>query len=343
MKERAGLALGRSSIPMRCEEDYQAGLGLGDNAEAIVRSRLVYTAYALVKFIDSRDSELRFRNFRIRQISSRGDIEDALALFPGARINGTDWLYERAYQDSEVAKSAYGFGRIPGDVEDTLLLLRLYRPGDIIFTRHSIREPSGALSIQFPQRIATEITTTSFFRFSQTECDDWDDFKSELTASQSWESRWFKIARRFFLYGGAKEFNPEWGDVDRVVDYMIALEAMLVPERGYGIGQRLRKRAVTLLGLRDDAGKDAERFLGAFYEVRSTLVHGSPLAVRHEKALKQMRQFELLVRRVVVAALRQIPPDEDSRKKQLAGLYDVPLKALVQEAARLLKEIEERL
>lgn len=298
----------------------------------------MYTAYALVKFIDSNDSELRFQDFRLRQISSRGDIQDTTTLFPGSRIYGTEWLYERTYQDSEVGTGVAGFGRIPGDLEDTLLLLRLFRPGDIVFTKHSIREPSGQLSIQFPQRIAADITTTSFFRFSQTECDSWDAFKSELTASQSWLSQWFAIARRFFLYGGAKEFNPDWGEVDRIVDYMIALEATLVPEHGFGIGQRLRNRAVSLLGLRDSVAKDASRVLRDFYNVRSTLVHGSPLGDRLRKTLQQMSEFELLVRRILVAALRQIPPDEDSRKQRLVGWYDVPLTALVDEMLRLLKQ-----
>jgi hypothetical protein len=299
----------------------------------------VYTAYALVKFIDSGDSELRFRDFRIRRLSSKGEIEDASRLFPGARIYGTEWLYERVYQDSEVEKGAYGFGRIPGDVEDTLLLLRLFRPGDVIFTKHSIREPSGEISVQYPQRISAEITTTSFFKFGQAECDEWDKFKSELMAGQSWQSAWFAIARRFFLYGGAKEFNVAWRDVDRVVDYMVALEATLVPERGFGIGQRLRKRAASLLALKGGPGKRVERVLADFYGIRSTLVHGSPVAGRDEKILAQMGQFELVVREILVAALRRLPPDEDSRKLVLAGWYDVPLTVLLREMRRLLKEI----
>jgi len=298
----------------------------------------VYSAYALVKFIHSNDSELRFRDFRLRQLSSVGDIHDTMTLFPGVRIYGTEWLYERTYQDSEVGRGAVGFGRIPGDLEDTLFLLRLFRPGDILFTRHSIRDPSGHLSTQFPQRIGADIATTSFYSFSQPECDSWDSFKSELIASQSWASQWFETARRFFLYGGAKEFNREWNEVDRVVDYMIALEATLVPEHGFGIGQRLRKRAISLLELRDDAARIVNRVLRDFYAVRSTLVHGSALGDKHRDTLEQMNQFEVLVRQILVAALRRIPPDEDSRKQCLAGWYEVPLTALVTEMLRLLKQ-----
>jgi len=261
-----------------------------------------------------------------------------MTLFPGVRIYGTEWLYERTYQDSEVGRGAVGFGRIPGDLEDTLLLLRLFRPGDILFTRHSIRDPSGQVSIQYPQRIGADITTTSFYSFSQAECDSWDSFRSDLIASQSWLSQWFATARRFFLYGGAKEFNCDWNEVDRVVDYMIALEATLVPEQGFGIGQRLRRRAIALLGLQGDAARTANRVLRDFYAVRSTLVHGSALGDEHRNTLQHMNQFELLVREILVAALRQIPPDEDSRKQRLAGWYEVPLTALVSEMLRLLKQ-----
>jgi Apea-like HEPN len=299
----------------------------------------MYTSYALVKFIDSRDSELSFRDFRIRQLSSVGDREDVRALFPGAPIYGTEWLYERTYDDSEVRRGAYGFGRIPGDLEDTLLLLRLFKPGNIVFIKHSIRDPTGALSIQFPQRIAGDMATTSFYKFSQAECDPWETFKSELFTTPSWTSRWFTTACRVFLYGGAKEFNPEWDEVDRIVDYMIALEATLVPEHGFGIGQRLRRRAVSLLGLRGDAANGANRVLRDLYEVRSTLVHGASLNDRHKKALQQMDLFESLIRQILTAGLRQIPPDENRRTQRLVDWYDVPLMALMSELFRLIKAI----
>lgn len=320
------------------EDGLWLNLALGDSLTSNYRTGHVYTAYALVKFIHSNDSDLRFRDFRLRQLSSRGDISDAMVLFPGVRIHGTEWLYERIYQDSEVARGVVGFGRIPGDIEDTLFLLRLFRPGDVIFTRHSIRDAAGQLSFQFPQRIAADISTTSFYTLGQAECHSWDTFKSDLIASPSWPSRWFETARRFFLYGGAKEFNREWDEVDRVVDYMVALEATLVPEHGFGIGQRLRRRAISLLELRDDAARTANSVLSDFYAVRSTLVHGSTLGDRGRNALQRMPQFELLVRQVLVAALRRIPPDEDGRRQRLAGWYDVPLTALMSEMLKLLKQ-----
>jgi hypothetical protein len=52
-----------------------------------------------------------------------------------------------------------------------------------------------------------------------------------------------------------------------------------------------------------------------------------------------MPQFELLVRRMFVAALRQVPPDENSRKRSLTGRYDIPETALIDEVLRLFKEL----
>ena len=56
------------------------------------------------------------------------------------------------------------------------------------------------------------------------ECGGWDVLGQELPNCDGWNSTWFQIARRFFLSGGAKEFNLHWDIVDRIVDYMVLLK-----------------------------------------------------------------------------------------------------------------------
>jgi hypothetical protein len=34
------------------------------------------------------------------------------------------------------------------------------------------------------------------------------------------------VAKRFFLYGGGKEFNTYIGELDRILDYAITLESI---------------------------------------------------------------------------------------------------------------------
>ena len=84
----------------------------------------------------------------------------------------------------------------------------------------------------------------------------------------------------------------------------------------------------------------ANRLLRGFYGVRSALVHGSPLGDEHKKIIfEDMAQFESLVRQILVAGLRQLPSDEDSRKQRLAGWYDVPETVLADEVRRLIGAI----
>src|SRR5439155_24418854 len=152
---------------------------------------------------------------------------------------------------------AYGYGRIPVDVENTLLLLRLYRPGDLSFVEMRIEKPDRTLAVQSPYGAMGDITSSMFYEFASNDVAAWEPFATELRNTAAWDSTWFKRSRRFFLYGGSKECNVEWDEIDRIVDYMIALEAALVPERLF-VGRCLRERSARLIG-QDNV--DTERFL----------------------------------------------------------------------------------
>jgi hypothetical protein len=109
--------------------------------------------------------------------------------------------------------------------------------------------------------------------------------------------------------------------VDRVVDYMIALESTLVPEHDF-VGRRLRERAARLL--HDDRGAEdkIKDLIRKFYDIRSTIAHGSPLSGRQRKILTdRSEEFERSVREVLVEALKQLPADQNKRKGQLAELW----------------------
>lgn len=301
----------------------------------------MYTAFALLTHIDSQSGDLLFPEFRLHRLDSVGDLDDARSAFPSGAVRLGQWLYTRTYDD--VVLGSFGFGRIPVDLEDTLLLLRLFRIGDIAIVRHSVRGPNGGISAQYPQRAMVDIASVHPYRFQQADCDAWQIFASELKLLAAWQSAWFRTARRFFLYGGAKEFNPEFDEVDRVVDYVIALEASLVPERGYGIGRRLSQRATRLLGIQGDEAKTTSAVLSKFYGVRSSIVHGSAINKSDTKTLAQMDQLESLVRLTLVAALRTLPPDDETRRRVLVGLFDVSDVDRFAEAVRIAKQISSRM
>lgn len=140
------------------------------------------------------------------------------------------------------------------------------------------------------------------------------------------------VARRYFLYGGAKEFNCyverqsgiENNEVDRVVDYMIALEAALVPERGF-VGRRVRERAARLVCPREPKeSEETKKLLRELYNIRSTIAHGSPLKDEQREFLEaNWKSFEHIIRSILVEGLRNIPSAEEQRKAALGKLWDV--------------------
>lgn len=152
------------------------------------------------------------------------------------------------------------------------------------------------------------------------ECTTFDSFASEILSLPNWSSVWFKTARRFFLYGGGKEYNPRHDLVDRIVDYITALETILVPEKDF-VGRRLRERATVLLEKHDDIA-DVKDLLNKFYAVRSTVVHGGDISPFKSGILNRNLDFENIVRKIFVEALRVFPTGDD-RKIFLKQLFNI--------------------
>jgi hypothetical protein len=161
------------------------------------------------------------------------------------------------------------------------------------------------------------------FDIEPEECQSWKNFADRIRGSQSWSCDWFAAARRFFLCGGAKQFNPKWDDVDRIVDYATALESTLVPEKDYNV-RRISRRAATLIAPDNPAEMEViVRFMKRFYEIRSRITHGSRLGDENREWLSEnCGQVEGRVRQVLVTAVQKLPPGEEDRRVALAGLYN---------------------
>ena len=277
-------------------------------------------SFVLVKNLRSKSEELHFRGFKFIKIGSSWDydLKKAQHLFAMAMPLYKDWFYERAYEsDDEI------LGKIPFDVEDTLLFLRLFKPGDLVFENLCIKTENGEQLSQLPYRVMAYIHTTHMYYIESEECAKFDAFAKEISSLKNLTSTWFQTARRFFLYGGGKEYNPQHNEVDRVVDYITALEAILVPERDGFIGRRLRERAVSLIKYQNIDHDDTKQLLRDFYNARSTVVHGSDISPYKTGILKRNIDFETAVRNIIVEALRTLPENDKDREAYLKQLFDV--------------------
>jgi hypothetical protein len=175
-----------------------------------------------------------------------------------------------------------------------------------------------------PNRAMNDLNSYSALRFEfrSEECDSWKAFAKGVTEGYSWNSEWFSVARRFFLYGGGKEFNPKWDDVDRIVDYMTAVEAAVVPEMDFA-RRRISQRSAKLISTDPPEQSVIVALMKQLYDIRSSVVHGSKLSdEKRDWLTENCVQVECRIRQVLVAAVQKVPAVEAERKKMLANLYD---------------------
>jgi hypothetical protein len=194
---------------------------------------------------------LDFGEFILTNISYPQHIE-LREIFSSQDVYLDDWLLEKTYSELPrcLGMAPSGVGGIPNDIEDILLLLRLYKVGDVVFSHQAIVKPGESTVVQYPYRVMNSLNSRSILTTDLNEGDSnlWLAFAESLRSSQSWGSQRFTVARRFFLYGGAKEFNPGLSEVDRVINYATALEAVLVPETDFS-RSRCANRAARLCSI----------------------------------------------------------------------------------------------
>jgi hypothetical protein len=283
-----------------------------------------YIAYILIKNFESTSKKLGFDKFSIIRVDSR-NWEEIKEIFNPIPVYRTGQHYiERRYEKVPPlycdADDVSGFGRIPYDSEDLMFLLRLYKAGDIVFEAQVIKDPDGNISHQYPYPMAfSNYHSPCHYKISEEDVIKFNKFSEEVSECAGWNSEWFKITRRYFLWGGSKEFFPG-RDNERILDYMIALEAALVPETER-VSLRLRKRAAAILG---GDNKNIKNRINNFYGVRSTLAHGNALSRKQIKILEtQSFFFENDVRELIKSTLKNCLSNENARKKYLCKLGDI--------------------
>jgi len=301
-----------------------------------------YRALVLVRNLMARADRIDMGEFVLTRVGLQ--FEALREKLSSKGVFHEDWLLEKTYNElpSCPGLAPSGLGGIPNDIEDILFLLRLFKVGDVAFVRQAVVKPNGETLTQYPYRMMNSLNSNSVLttEFGDDDPAQWPGFAASLRASQSWDAQWFFVARRFFLYGGAKEFNPGWDEVDRIVDYATALEAALVPEGEFS-RSRCANRAALLCSSAPEEQKVVSSLVKKLYDIRSSIVHGSVLGEEDSTWLKEnSREVELRVRQVLVAAVQQSPPDDDGRTPFLRSLFDVTDEKRGEFALQMFREIK---
>src|ERR1700733_4869465 len=137
------------------------------------------SARVLLRNFDSDVRNLRFSDFSIEYLhqANRRGLERAQQFIPESLFGES--MLERNYADIPFMEEAWsGFGAIPSQVEDLLLCLRLYRPGDLAFVSLSIQKADSQPCKQYPYRVISNLVNVSTrpFAFNQADIKPWEEF-----------------------------------------------------------------------------------------------------------------------------------------------------------------------
>ena len=278
-----------------------------------------YTVYILMQNFESPLNKLVFDEFNITKIDME-NIEKLKNVFLGMFVYSGQHFIKRRYDKlPELDKDDSGLGRIPDDSEDLMLLLRLFKPGNLVFVAQVVQVPEGEFLRQYPYPMAFSTYRSPFhYRMSVEEVGLFNEFFREAPKWPGWNAPWFQVVRRYFLWGGSKEFHPG-RDNERVLDYMIALEAAFVFEGDF-VSRRLRERAAAILG----ETKLLKNRIKEFYDIRSAIAHGNVLSAKQISLLRENgRLFEDDIRKLLKETLKNCQTDDAPRRKYLRRLYDI--------------------
>ena len=145
----------------------------------------MFKAFVLVRNIESGGERFDFGEFTIDRVGLR--FEELREVFSSVDVNQDDWVLEKSYTHLPPGPPGSPVGGIPSDIEDILLLLRLYKAGDIAFINQAIVPPSGNALVQFPYRAINDLNSYSSQRFEveSKECQSWKAFADTIRESQS--------------------------------------------------------------------------------------------------------------------------------------------------------------
>jgi hypothetical protein len=158
-------------------------------------------------------------------------------------------------------------------VNDIISALRIFKPFAVLtFPDIRLRKRNGKIvnvhSAQFFSSLYDRINGSDYF-LSQKEAKEFEEFCSLF----------LKAVDRAYLRTAVNRFSNAYKkgfDGDRLIDYIIALEA-LFSENSEQIGYKIRLRVPMFLGIDSEIGERIRisEYLKTAYDIRSSIVHGS--------------------------------------------------------------------
>ena len=293
--------------------------------------------HILISNFRTQNKELDFGDFKIISVKQGPEAAEWKEKL-GCRVVPRNILIKEFLNYRMKDDDISGFDGIINSMQDLLLAFRLLKVGDIVFGNLLIEDMEGHNSWHNPYRVAR----ASFFKynFGHDEIENFNNFRDTIANKVGYRNRFYKFSLNHFMSGVDKSFFYKIGNLERIVDYVVALESLfLIDSQLYFLRYTITERISTLL--KDDSVRKIVKFM---YDERSKIVHGSNIGLLENKRQRKierikahMPRFESLMREVFLKLLDFNFSKKEEIVRFMKELYDVPSKSL-----RMMQSAKER-
>jgi hypothetical protein len=197
-----------------------------------------------------------------------------------------------------------GFSSIMKDLMDLLIVFRLFKMGDLFFNNVTIVDNDSNQS--FSSYYTMDNFSVLKYIFESQDLKRFVDFKNIMIPKMANRNNVTSFYLGKYLSGSNKGFFYKVHELNRIVDYVVALESVFMFKSDHNfISRTLAKRVSNFL---DDPS--AYKIIKSMYNERSKIVHGSLISLNEsrEKKLmsdlkKQIQGFEFIMRNTLIKLL----------------------------------------
>lgn len=218
-----------------------------------------------------------------------------------------------------------GFDGIRDSIQDLLLVFRLFKVGDIMFGDFLIEDIEGNDSWYNKYSLAKR----SFFKydFGQDEIESFNNFRDNITNKDGYRNKFYKFSLNHFMSGVDKRFSYKIENLERIVDYVVALESLfLIDNKPYFLRHTIAERIPRLL--KDNSVGKIVKYM---YDERSDILHGNNIDLPKNKRSKKIEKIkdnmwasEELMRNIFKKLFDFNFSKKEDIVKFMEQLYDVP-------------------
>lgn len=298
-----------------------------------------YQVYLSISNFETQAKELIFDDFKIISIEQGSEAKEWRQKLGGKGIPSNILIKEFSNYAMRKEDDS-GFDEIYRSMDELLLVFRLYKVGDIMFDHFSIKDLDSKEKYSSLYDFAT--SSIYKYKFEQNEILKFNDFRKSIIGKKGYNNIFYKFSLKHFISGGNKRFTYRIENLDRIVDYIIALEAIfLIEGNRYFLGRTISRRIYNFL-----KKENADEIVKYMYNERSRIVHGSYITLPENKKGEKIKKlkyymplFEELLREVFIKTFDYTFSSREKLIKFMKELYDIPEECIeIMESAK--KEAE---